>query len=153
MIYSKDSEPFKIAADLIDKGANFQLIVDSIENELDLIDLQFISKALSSIKIYEDKKVVILPMKYEDWIFFCPEEDKSQMLTRYVRSIKDTNFGVVLIEKKPGIFRLSLRSHDPNFDVSQIALKLAGGGHKGAAGATIESESIDKAIEILLSNI
>jgi oligoribonuclease NrnB/cAMP/cGMP phosphodiesterase (DHH superfamily) len=47
-----------------------------------------------------------------------------------------TNFGVCYFEVEKNIFQYSLRSRS-DFDVSQIAKKFGGGGHKAAAGFTV----------------
>ena len=49
-------------------------------------------------------------------------------------------------EKKPGLFKASLRSSD-NFDVAEIAQRFGGGGHARAAGCSFGGTTMEKAVE------
>ena len=52
-------------------------------------------------------------------------------------------------KKKDGLYSVSFRSHEPNIDVSILATEMGGGGHKPAAGGTIEEDvTMEEAIEI-----
>jgi phosphoesterase RecJ-like protein len=56
-------------------------------------------------------------------------------LLNYIRGIKA---GVLIKEKSDGTFKVSLRSTYPGIDVSLLAKLCGGGGHKKAAGFTVE---------------
>ncbi len=64
----------------------------------------------------------------------------------FSRIVKETDFGMIMIEIKEKSLAISLRSRT-DFDVSKIAVALGGGGHKNAAGATIEGKEYNKAVE------
>ena len=53
----------------------------------------------------------------------------------------------------PGIFKISLRSKNPDISVGRIARRLNGGGHEMAAGGTIFAGSADEAEQILLKHV
>jgi phosphoesterase RecJ-like protein len=56
-----------------------------------------------------------------------------------MRTVKGWEISVALIEIEPQLIKVSIRSQDINvFDVSQLAVALGGGGHKGAAGAVLK---------------
>lgn len=52
------------------------------------------------------------------------------------RSVEGVKVGVTMKQTGDAEFKVSVRTYPP-FDASQICKKLGGGGHKGAAGATI----------------
>ena len=52
------------------------------------------------------------------------------------RSVEGVKVGVTIKQTKAEEFKVSLRTYEP-FDASAICKKLGGGGHKGAAGATV----------------
>lgn len=54
------------------------------------------------------------------------------------------DFGVCWSQQKDGRYRIDLRSRN-DFDVSQIAKKFGGGGHKNAAGMTVEALPFEQA--------
>ncbi|MBR5815543.1 MAG: hypothetical protein IKY77_05045 [Methanocorpusculaceae archaeon] len=53
------------------------------------------------------------------------------------RSVEGVKAGVTLKQVGDKTFKISLRTYPP-LDASKICKKLGGGGHKGAAGATVE---------------
>lgn len=62
-----------------------------------------------------------------------------------VRSVEGTAAGIALKESGKGIWRGSSRAN-VDFDVSIPASKLSGGGHRRAAGFTVEADSAEAAI-------
>ncbi len=53
------------------------------------------------------------------------------------RSVEGVLVGVAIKESQKNVFKISLRTYDP-LDASAICKKLGGGGHKAAAGCTVE---------------
>jgi phosphoesterase RecJ-like protein len=54
--------------------------------------------------------------------------------------------------KVENLFRASLRSNG-EFDVAEVCALFGGGGHKRAAGCTVEAPNIEEAERLLLSAI
>jgi phosphoesterase RecJ-like protein len=59
--------------------------------------------------------------------------------------VKDTDFGIILVEKEKGVLSVNLRGRT-DFDVSKIAVKLGGGGHPAASGAKVFEKDFDQAV-------
>ncbi len=53
------------------------------------------------------------------------------------RSVEGVLVGVAIKETEKDVFKISLRTYEP-LDASEICKKLGGGGHKAAAGCTVE---------------
>ena len=87
------------------------------------------------------------------WVYYGKSFNKKDFLEQYIKSIKGTDFGIVITEKKKGQFNLSFRSRKPGFDVETLAKKFGGGGHKPAAGAVIKTGNINKAVNLIVKNI
>jgi phosphoesterase RecJ-like protein len=64
--------------------------------------------------------------------------------------VKDTDFGIMMEERDNATLSISLRSRG-NFDVSEIAKELGGGGHRAAAGAEVKGLDFDDAVEKVLA--
>ena len=67
------------------------------------------------------------------------------------RSVEGVLVGVAIKESQKNVFKISLRTYDP-LDASAICKKLGGGGHKAAAGCTVEG-SLKEAKAAILSAI
>ena len=68
--------------------------------------------------------------------------------------VQGTDCGITLRELKPGRVKLSLRT-GPRVDASAVCRVLGGGGHKGAAGASMKlplDEAV-KAVEAVMSEV
>lgn len=67
------------------------------------------------------------------------------------RSVEGVLVGVAIKESQKNVFKISLRTYDP-LDASAICKKLGGGGHKAAAGCTVEG-TLNEAKAAILSAI
>ncbi len=65
------------------------------------------------------------------------------------RQIEGVDIGISMKEKKPGLFKASLRSSE-RIDVSRIAQSFGGGGHARAAGCSFTC-SFDEAVEQIVN--
>jgi phosphoesterase RecJ-like protein len=60
-------------------------------------------------------------------------------LINILSSVKEANIAMIFIEQNGGSVKISWRSKN-GYDVSGVAMKFGGGGHKAAAGAEIQGE-------------
>jgi len=75
-----------------------------------------------------------------------PVGSKSEIADIFFQSISDTDFGMVIVEESDNYVSVSLRSRS-GFDVSEIAEKLDGGGHRWAAAGKVTGLPFDQALE------
>jgi phosphoesterase RecJ-like protein len=84
-----------------------------------------------------------------------PGKDDADLIN-VLSSIKEADIALIFIEQPNGNIKVSWRAK-PGFDVSQVALRFGGGGHKPAAGAEITGsmeyvqEEVIKATSLLLN--
>ncbi len=65
--------------------------------------------------------------------------DEYEEIIEPLRNLEGTEIAALLREPEPGVVKLSLRSSGAA-DVAQLARSLGGGGHRKAAGATLEGD-------------
>lgn len=107
--------------------------------------------ALSSLKEYEGG-LVVSAVSYDDLMKHGITENDTSAgdIAQTLKSAVGWNVGVSAIEMSPGKVKMSLRTRDSeNFDLSVLAGKLGGGGHKGAAGVYIE-KPLAEAVQIFV---
>jgi phosphoesterase RecJ-like protein len=68
-----------------------------------------------------------------------------------IRTLRGTSVAMIVKETEPHKFKASLRS--TTVDVASVASLFGGGGHRLAAGCTVEAESAEAAAEALLSKL
>jgi len=147
--YSKNTKlTFKIASELLDKGAQKDKLIDQAFDSFDFNLVKMIGEFLKKMGKGSSPagELVYSIMDYETYEKYGkPKGARELVADFFARSIKDYSFGIIISEEERGKFSLSFRSKKDT-DVSVIAKKLGGGGHKNAAGATIYG-NIDQVIK------
>lgn len=128
--------------------ADFDKLVKQLEDPKSFEDIKVIGRTLRDVRVasvnkYIEKAEEIEFAGHRVWAVNGPSELKSELGHRLAE--KSGTFGIVYCYEG-GKWRFSMRSL-PDFDVSVIAQKFGGGGHKNAAAIHIASES--PAISIL----
>ncbi len=130
---------FQIIKDLLDKGANKDQLVDEVFDSFDFDLVKLMGEFLAKMKKGSSPagEFIYSIMDYETYKKYGkPKAARELVADLFARSIKGYNFGFIVLEEGKGKFSISFRSKK-NTDVSVIAKKLGGGGHKNAAGATV----------------
>jgi len=131
-------ETHRIAADLIECGANFTEISQSILDTYSMEYLYLTKIAIDKIKLYCNGKIAVLTLDNAD---FAAAEITDQLADKIVnlpRNIEGVEVSVYIRERESseyevGEYKTSLRSNG-KVNVSAIAQKFGGGGHIFAAG-------------------
>ncbi len=159
--YPKDSTAiFAMADDLLQKGADEKKLVSAFFDSNEFAFTKLLGIFLSEMKMEKTKTgaFVWAAIPYETYARFGhPQGVREAAADSFFRSIKDTDFGVAMVETKKGELSVSFRSKfgvypDEGRDVSVFAEQLGGGGHKNAAGCTVYgefNEAVKKVLEIL----
>lgn len=132
MEFITEPEPFRVAARLLECGANADLIRHQITQQTDLEYLKASASILSNTEIV-DGTFTLIRISH-DRVRQHKLGGPPPLTTEYAGKISGTKFGVVMFESRPNVWRLEFRSHQPGFDVSNLAVSLGGGGHIAAAG-------------------
>ena len=141
------AKTLEIAKDLIELGADKDEIVFNIYSSYDFNLLKLLGEILLRMEKDKEDKFVWSAVPFDVYNKYSrPESTKEVAATMFSRIVKETDFGMIMIEIKEKSLAISLRSRT-DFDVSKIAVALGGGGHKNAAGATIEGKEYNKAVE------
>ena len=138
---------FKITTELLDLGADKNKLIDQVFDSFDFDLVKFIGETLKKIEkeTSSSGEFVYSIIDYQTYKKYGkPKGVRELVANLFARSIKGYNFGIIIFEVEKNVFSLSLRSKE-NIDVSEIAKKLGGGGHKNAAGATVYG-TIDQVI-------
>lgn len=143
-------DTFDISNKLLKLGADISQIVHNLYNSEPLEMMYFWGEALRRLTFDASGFVwCALPYSvYRDFLGLPGTRDSAATL--FVKRVAGTKFGFIMTEDDPGIFTISFRARE-DFDVSAIALKLGGGGHRAASGARIEGLSFEAARDKLVS--
>jgi len=143
--YEKNAKKtFRIATELLDLGADKEIIVEHSFDSFDFGLIQLIGEFLTNIQ--KGNGYVYSILDNETFVKFGKQRGAREIVANlFARSIKGFDFGIMAIEYEKDKFAVSFRSKKDT-DVSEIAKRFGGGGHKNAAGATING-NIDQVIK------
>jgi phosphoesterase RecJ-like protein len=154
--YLKDNykDTLTIAGELIGAGANLEVIKSKLQ-QYRLDDITPIKEVLSNIRIEDEYTFSFLGDDFVDeWLKSGKTSTplniaKTYFMDNFSRNINGREWGFALY-KEPmlgdGFYSISFRAINGTKDVSVLAGKLNGGGHKAAAGARVQAKNIDEAI-------
>lgn len=130
---------FDIAGKLIECGVDITKISYHLFSETSLSRMKFMGKLLQDVEVVLNGKVGILTARQEDIENFNVNESELEGMVDYARYIKGVEVGI-FIKPVDGMYKVSLRSNG-KADVSVVAGKFNGGGHKFAAGCKFRAEN------------
>lgn len=141
----------RLAAELIEAGADVGRVFEGVYESVEFTKLKLLARALGQAEIYEGGRLVVAHLLRKDFIEVGAVEPYSEGIIDYLRAVEGSEMAVLIREPPtPGgpKHRVSLRSRSDELDVSVIARKAGGGGHRQAAGFSSELE-LDELIEFL----
>lgn len=132
--YSENAKStFQIGAELISKGADRDKIVEQAFDSYNFELVRMIGEFLT--KIEKKDNYIYSIIDNQTFLKYGKQKGAREIVANlFARSIKGFDFGIMAVEYESEKFSLSFRSK--NTDVSEIAKKFGGGGHKNASGAT-----------------
>ena len=134
---------------LIEKGADKNEIILNIFRSYSFNKLKFWGEILKRMEWDEEHHFIWSAIPHEVYKNFDnPASAKESAASLFAPIIKDTDFGMVMVEEEKGILSISLRGRT-DFDVSKIAEKIGGGGHKSASGAKVYMDFDSAVIKVL----
>ncbi len=103
---------------------------------------QLDAKLTSEMKFYKDGEIAVCPLKLCWMDELGVNEDDMDAVSGFPRAIEGVKVGIVIKERAGGLQKISMRTQ-PDTDAAAICGHLGGGGHKAAAGATVEGSYED----------
>ncbi|MGB8426358.1 MAG: bifunctional oligoribonuclease/PAP phosphatase NrnA [Desulfobacterales bacterium] len=141
------SATFAICLEMIRRGANPHEVARHVYGTYSLGRIKLLNLALDSIEIRGDGKLSIMTVTREMLRQTGTHPEDADGLIHYARRIEDVRVAALIHEQPngkgatsgPGRFHVSLRS-DGSVDVAAVAVSYGGGGHRSAAGFSIEAQ-------------
>lgn len=128
-----------IAADLIEKGADFSWLGRELLDKMKEEKLNLLSLYISKIEKLYGNKIIYGLVEYSEIERLGLNDEDSEGMTNYGQSIDGCEVSIYVRGKKDGTYKVSMRSNG-KVDISVIAKKYLGGGHARAAGFSVETK-------------
>jgi bifunctional oligoribonuclease and PAP phosphatase NrnA len=146
----------RMAAELIDRGVDVHNVFRRIYENVPFGKIKLLARVLSRVERYDGGRLTVSRIELADYEASGADESLSEGVVDHIRALDGTLVAALVRDQlKPdrqGIRKVSLRASDPSIDVSVIARKEGGGGHRQAAGFSTR-KSDDELIAFLRTAI
>jgi bifunctional oligoribonuclease and PAP phosphatase NrnA len=131
----------RLAADLIEAGADWHKVFQTVYENVQFAKLKLLARALERAEVYAGGRLVVSYLRKDDFAEVGAAEPYSEGIIDYLRAVEGAMVAALIREPPRGdgpLHRVSLRASVDEIDVSVIARKSDGGGHRQAAGFSSE---------------
>lgn len=135
------STALDVASKLLSRGARIWDIQANTSKNKSVTALKLWGIALSRLTRHPSGIVVTVLTK-EDVTKYNADSESLEGIANFLNSVEGARAIMVIREEDEGKIKVSLRTTQPDVDVSAIAKLCGGGGHKKAAGFTINGRII-----------
>lgn len=132
----------EVAGKLMETGINFSEIVEKTFFEKTYVQNQILGRALLESILVLDKRCIISHIRKKDMEFYHAAPMDIEGIVSQLRNTKGVETAIFLYETNSQEFKVSMRS-DGKVDVQEVAVYFGGGGHKRAAGCTMQGTFYD----------
>ncbi len=134
----------EISSDLLRKGANLGKIIGVTFSNKKISTLKLWGRAFEKARIDAKSGAIITMLTKKDMKELNSSIDDIAQVANILNTVPGTKFSLILSEREDGVIKGSLRSEEyKGVDVSAIARKFGGGGHKLASGFEIKGKIVE----------
>ena len=138
------AKALRLAAELVEAGADVHRVFQGVYESVEFAKLKLLARALERAQVYEGGAIVVSHLLRTDFHDVGAAEPYSEGIIDFLRAVEGAQMAVLIREppRTDGLApsrRVSLRSSTDELDVSAIARKSGGGGHRQAAGFSTEA--------------
>jgi phosphoesterase RecJ-like protein len=127
----------RLAAELVEAGVDVHRIFQGIYETVEFAKLKLLARALERARVYEGGRLVVSHLLRSDFTDLGVGEEYAEGIIDYLRAVDGADMAATIREppEPPDApRRISMRASNEAIDVSAIARKSGGGGHRQAAG-------------------
>jgi phosphoesterase RecJ-like protein len=145
----------RLAAELVEAGADVHRVFQGVYENVQFAKLKLLARALERARVLEGGEIVVSHLLRGDFEAVGATEPYSEGIIDVLRSVEGSLVSALIREppREGGPARkVSLRSSVDEVDVSAIARKSGGGGHRAAAGFSSDL-SVDELTDFIVREV
>ena len=127
----------RIAAELLEAGIDVGPVNKALFRTKSRTRLAMEARMVADMTLYDHDRVVVMTIPLSLRQEMHATEADIEELSSLAALVEGSDCGVTLRELRPGVIKISLRT-GPRVDASAVCQRLGGGGHRAAAGATVD---------------
>jgi phosphoesterase RecJ-like protein len=141
----------RLAAELVEAGADVHRVFQDVYESVEFAKLKLLARALERAQVYDGGRLVVSYLLRSDFTELSAAEAYSEGIIDYLRAVDGAEMAALIREpprREGPPRRVSLRASNDELDVSAIARKSGGGGHRQAAGFS-SADSVEEITEFI----
>lgn len=139
-----------VASQLLRLGANLNLIHNNLIRNKSINTLRLWGVVLGRLTKKEGIDLVYTYLTNKDTLKYGISETEVEGISNFLNKLDGTKISLLIKETMDGKIKGSFRTTSDDTDVSSLAKKMGGGGHKKAAGFTTEG-TIENVLEKIVN--
>jgi bifunctional oligoribonuclease and PAP phosphatase NrnA len=141
----------RLAAELVEAGADIHAVFQQVYESVEFARLKLRARAFDRAQVLEGGRIVVSHLLRGDYTDVGAPESYSEGIIDDLRAVEGSELAVLIREppRRTGPARkISLRASVDELDVSAIARRFDGGGHRQAAGFSSDA-SVEEITELV----
>lgn len=139
-----DEEALATGAFLLERGADLRPLLRAFVHNKSMAVLKIWGKTFERIRVHEPWGLVVTVLFHHELRDAGVTHEAAEGIANFLNILSGVRAVCVLREEESGKLKASLRTTHPGVDVAKIALMFGGGGHKKAAGFSMNGKLSEK---------
>ena len=145
---STSAYTFHVACHLLNRGVIPSEVAGKLFDNYSVNRLRLLEKVLGSLELHADGQIAVITATNDMFEATGAKREDTEEFINLPRALRSVKVAAFLKETLDGYIKVSLRAKG-ECDVSQVALKFGGGGHRNAAGYRVQDRILAEVSEEL----
>jgi len=146
---STSSHTFAVAGELVRRGVRPELVASNLYDNYTLGRLRLMQEVLATLEMHERDRIAVIRVSQKMLERTFTTLEDTEYFINLPRAVSSVRVAVFLKEVEPYHISVSLRAKG-KCDVSLIAARFGGGGHRNASGFRVKGQSMETVRDALL---
>jgi phosphoesterase RecJ-like protein len=146
---STSSHTFAVAGELVRCGVRPEVVANQLYDNYTLGRLRLMEEVLATLEMHERDRIAVIRVTQNMLERTFTTMADTEYFINFPRAVATVRVAVFLKEVEPEHVSVSLRAKG-QCDVSLIAGRFGGGGHRNASGCRFKGKSMDKVRDLLV---
>lgn len=146
---STDAETFRVMGELMEAGLPLSDMHRALFRERSMPQILLLARALGSLQFYREGRISMIRLSKEDMLACNALPEHADAIVNFGLDVTGVKLAALLRENTDGTLKCSLRAIDGGA-VDGVAASFGGGGHRLAAGCTLQGP-LDEAYNRVLA--
>ena len=149
---STSAYTFQIAAQLLNLGVMPSEVAGKLYDNFSENRLRLLEKVLGTLELHAEGKIAVITANNAMFEATGAQREDTEEFINLPRALRSVKVAAFLKETSDGYVKVSLRAKG-ECDVSRVAMKYGGGGHRNAAGYRIKDKALAEVSDELLQEL